>query len=119
MDLIVADQRRSRTPILARNSDYLFSPLRFERCILLLNMPSTMKRPVGVTILALVFLWIGFGGAVVFPFIAGSDVFTTPWDDFAEKVIHSEAWLRITLYLLETLWYLVYIAYAIIGLGLW
>lgn len=119
MNLIVADQRRGRTPILARNSDYLLSPVRPERCILLPNMPSKMKRPVGVTILALVFLWIGFGGAVFFPFIAGFDVFATPWDDFAGKVIHSEAWLRITLYLLETLWYLAYIAYAIMGLGLW
>lgn len=119
MNFIVADQRRGRTPILARNSDYLPSPVRPERCILLPNMPNTMKRPVGVTILALVFLWIGCCGAVFFPLVAGFGAFNAPWDGFAGRVIHSEVWLRVTLYLLQTLWYLVYIAYAIIGFGLW
>jgi Cytochrome oxidase complex assembly protein 1 len=119
MESMVADSPRGRTPILARNSNYLFLLARSHRCILLLDMSSAMKRPVGVTILALIYLWIGCFGTVFFSFIAGFGAFSTPWDHFAGNVIHSELWLRITLFALLSAWYLFYIAYAVIGFGLW
>ena len=77
------------------------------------------KRPVGVTILALVYLWIGCFGTVFFPFIVAFGAFTKPWDHFAGGVIHSELWLRITFYTLLSVLYLFYVAYAVIGFGLW
>lgn len=42
-----------------------------------------------------------------------------PWDKFVARAIHSEFWLHATLFLLLVLWYLLYLAYAVIGFALW
>jgi Cytochrome oxidase complex assembly protein 1 len=82
-------------------------------------MIPKQKRPRGITLLALGFLWIGIGGGLFFPLIAGLAPFTTLWDPYAGRVIHSVFWLHATLYALLVLWYLFYLAYAAIGFGLW
>lgn len=89
------------------------------QCILAAKMTPKQKRPRGITLLALGFLWIGIVGGLFFPLIAGLAPFTTPWDQYAGKVIHSVFWLHTTLYALLALWYLFYLAYAVIGFGLW
>lgn len=83
------------------------------------KMNPKPKRPIGVTLFALVFLWIGCGGVLFFPIIAGAGAFTPLWDSLAGSAIHSRIWLKTTLILLCIVWYLSYVAYAIIGFGLW
>ena len=82
-------------------------------------MKPKQKRPVGVTLLACVFLWIGCLGTVFFPIIAIFGGISMAWRLIASGVIHSEFWLRLTSYLFCTIWYAFYVAYAFIGFGLW
>jgi Cytochrome oxidase complex assembly protein 1 len=82
-------------------------------------MPTTLKRPLGVTIIALVYLWIGCGGTVFFPIIALTGDATATWQPLLESAIYSEALLRTFEILLSTLLFLAYIAYALCGFGLW
>ena len=69
--------------------------------------------------MALAFLWIGVCGAIFFPLIGGSGVFTTPWDAYVGRAIHSQFWLNASLLALLVFWYLAYLTYAAIGFGLW
>ena len=82
-------------------------------------MSYRAKRPIGVTFLALAFLWIGLCGAIVFPLIA----FTAPWHEFGISLfgarLASAGWFRAISTILGSLWFLAYIAYAVIGFGLW
>jgi hypothetical protein len=89
-----------------------------KRCILPPNMTTRRKRPVGATLLAAAFLWIGCGGTLFFPIIVFFDG-TTMWRLIAGGLIHSEVMLRITSYLFLSTWFLFYVAYAFIGFGLW
>jgi hypothetical protein len=82
-------------------------------------MNPKQKRPVGITLLAAAFLWIGCLGTLFFPIIVFSGGTTTLWRLIAGGVIHSESWLRITSYLFVSTWFLFYVAYAFIGFGLW
>jgi len=76
-------------------------------------------RPIGITLIACVFLWIGCLGTVFFPIIAIFGGTSILWRSIAGGVIHSEFWLKLTSYLFSSIWYLFYVAYAFIGFGLW
>jgi len=85
-------------------------------------MNPKQKRPILVTILAIVFLWIGCLGTLIFPvllFAGMTSMRTLMWKQPVSVVIHSEFWLNITSYLFITIWFLAYVAYAFIGYGLW
>jgi hypothetical protein len=82
-------------------------------------MKPKQKRPVGITILAAAFLWIGCGGTLFFPIITLSGGTMMLWRQIAGGAIHSETTLRITSYFFVTIWFLLYVAYAVIGFGLW
>jgi hypothetical protein len=77
------------------------------------------RRPLGVTFLALAFLWIGFVGTIIFPLIA----FTTPWHQLGISLfgarLASAGWFRTISAILGWFWFFAYIAYAVIGFGLW
>ena len=77
------------------------------------------KRPVGVTILALVYLWIGCFGTLVFPFIALNGGSSQIWRHWVAGAIHSEPALRVTGHIFTLIWFLWYVAYGVIGFGLW
>jgi hypothetical protein len=83
------------------------------------NMPTPVKRPIAITILACVYLWIGCGGTVFFPIIAFAGGVTSLWQLIAGDTVHSPLAFKISGYLFGTLWYLGYIAYAAAGFGLW
>ena len=82
-------------------------------------MQTSKKRPLGVTLIALIYLWIGCGGALFFPVIAFTGGTSGLWQIVAGNTIHSEAGLRISGYLFAMIWYSAYVAYAIAGFGLW
>jgi len=91
------------------------------QCILAPEMNTKQKRPVGITLLSIAFLYIGGLGTIFLPiigFFAGSKMLPL-WRIIAGGVIHSEALLRISGYLILSIWYLLYVAYAVIGFGLW
>lgn len=77
------------------------------------------KRPLGVTLIALGFLWIGIGGALLFPLLIligdGQDL----WRIALEPVTHSAAGFKAISRGLDITLYLIYLAYAVIGFGLW
>jgi hypothetical protein len=82
-------------------------------------MPRNRKRPLGITLLALVFLWIGCFGTLIFPII----LFTGGEADLAKiffsKDIHSHALLLAATCVLNVVWFGLYVLYAFIGFGLW
>lgn len=86
------------------------------------NMSSKRKRPVGITLLAISFLWIGGIGTLVFPIMtlsAGAIV----WAQLTGILGQSHSWLRFVArfgeYPFFITWFLFYLAYAFIGFGLW
>lgn len=88
------------------------------------GMNSKPKRPVGITLLAGVFLWIGCLGSVLFPiFLIFFGLANDMVNDLVGGVGQSHTWLRPAVrtgaYLLVLIWYLLYVAYACIGFGLW
>ena len=72
-----------------------------------------------MTILALIYLWIGGLGTLFFPVIALSGGGTDLWRHRAEGAIQSEAALRITGALFSAVLFLCYVAYAVMGFGFW
>jgi hypothetical protein len=82
-------------------------------------MKLKQKRPVGITILALVHLWIGCLGTIVFPFVAFSSETSLAFQRLGAAVIHSESMLKIGAEVFFSVWFLAYVAYAVIGFGLW
>jgi hypothetical protein len=82
-------------------------------------MPPKQKRPDFITLLAIVHLWIGCIGTIVFPFVALSSESSMAFQRLAATVIHSAFLLRISSYVFFSLWFLTYVAYAAIGIGLW
>ncbi len=90
-----------------------------SRCILADKMSLRQQRPIGVTLIALGFLWIGIGGALFFPLLilagAGQDL----WRHMLEPVIHSGSASKIVSRAIDITLYVIYVAYAVIGFGLW
>jgi hypothetical protein len=87
------------------------------------GMNSKSKRPVGITILAGVFLWTGCLGSILFPIVLIFSGLATDMVNDLAGVGQSHPWLRpavrVGAYLLVLIWYLLYVAYACIGFGLW
>jgi hypothetical protein len=83
----------------------------------------SIKRPIGVTLLALVFLWIGCLGSLFFPLFLFSGLTRMMWNQTTAGVNQSQPWLRFIVqhgaYPFSLLWWLFYMAYACIGFGLW
>ncbi len=82
-------------------------------------MNPKRKRPIGITLLAAIHLWIGCLGTLIFPFVAFSGETTLPFQRLGAAIIHSSFWLRTTSYLFVSIWFLAYVAYIFIGFGLW
>ncbi|HTX77880.1 MAG TPA: cytochrome c oxidase assembly factor Coa1 family protein [Terracidiphilus sp.] len=81
-------------------------------------MRSNVRRPVGVMLFAVMFLWIGGFGTLFFPLIAltgGVSDLVKLWPGSA---FHSQSALRLISYVLGTAWYFCYLAYLVIGIGL-
>ncbi len=82
-------------------------------------MDPKRKRPIGVTLIALAFLWIGCCGALFLPIIGLTGGISAMWRLALAPVIHSEVWLKTISQVLDFVWFLLYVAYAAIGFGLW
>ncbi len=82
-------------------------------------MTSKRERPIGITLLAIIFLWIGcIGFPAILIFDLSGDVISV-WRNIAGNKIHSESVIRFSGYLFALIWHLFYVAYAVIGFGLW
>ena len=82
-------------------------------------MPITTKRPVGVTLLAIMYLWIGGGGTLIFPFmllLGSGSIFGSAL--FAGS-IQSETASKALSYLLSASLFIGYVAYLLLGIGFW
>ncbi|MGD0902774.1 MAG: cytochrome c oxidase assembly factor Coa1 family protein [Terracidiphilus sp.] len=90
-----------------------------EAYIIAGNMNPKRNRPIGVTLIALVFLWIGCCGTLFLPIIGLAGGLSSLWRLALGSTIHSEAWLNTISYLLDSVWFLLYVVYAVIGFGLW
>lgn len=82
-----------------------------------MNFPR--KRPIGITLLAVAFLWIGVIGGLAFPIMLLTGGISQLWDLSLGRVVHSPALLHLLSSLLSILWFGAYILYAFIGFGLW
>lgn len=88
-------------------------------CILACNMNSARRRPIGVTLIALMFLWIGCFGTLVFPLVELSGGASVFWSQVLGSRIQSVTWIKALSYALDCLWFSLYVIYAVIGFGLW
>ena len=82
-------------------------------------MNPKRNRPIGVTLIALGFLWIGCCGTLFFPIIGLTGALSAMWPLALGSTIHSQPWLKAISYALGFVWFLIYVAYAVIGFGLW
>jgi hypothetical protein len=82
-------------------------------------MPYQRKRPVGVTLLAIMFLWIGCVGALIFPIVGLTGGASELWRLAFGSVIHSAETIKTISVVLDFILLVFYVAYAIIGFGLW
>lgn len=82
-------------------------------------MTPKKKPPIGITLLALTLLWIGCCGTLIFPIMLLDGGMETAWRHIVGGMIHSELLLRGAYWLVVTTWFLFYVAYAVIGVGLW
>jgi hypothetical protein len=88
-------------------------------CTLLRNVNPQRNRPIGITLLASGFLWIGGLGSLIFPIMLLTGATGDLWNLALGHVIHSSGLLHLVSFLLNTLWFGAYILYAFIGYGLW
>jgi hypothetical protein len=72
----------------------------------------------GITLLALPFLWIGCVGTLVFPFIMGP-AGRSIWDALSPALIHSRSLALAITVLVILVWFCGYVLYAFLGFGLW
>lgn len=79
---------------------------------------ANRKRPIGITLLAGILLWIGCGGTLFFPFIARSGGVAYGIEALFGSSL-SERWLNFDIWAAATITWLLYVAYAVIGFGLW
>lgn len=82
-------------------------------------MDPKRERPIGVTLIALTSLWIGCCGTLFLPIIGLTGGMSFVWRHALGSVVHSEAWLHAISYALDSVWFLLYVFYAVIGFGLW
>lgn len=81
------------------------------------NLPR--KRPLGITLLALTFLWIGCIGTLIFPIMIPTGGVSLMWDSLTSTFIHSDAFRLAGLCLFTLAFFGTYVLYAFIGFGLW
>jgi len=81
------------------------------------------KRPIGVTLLAFVFLWIGCLGSLFFPIFLFSGLTSMMWKQMTagldQSVLVFRLFVHFGAYALGLVLFLLYVAYACIGFGLW
>jgi hypothetical protein len=77
------------------------------------------KRPLGITLLALLFLWIGCFGTLFFPIMIILGGVGQLWDTLTSTLIYSHALNLVGLWLFSLTWFSAYVLYAFIGFGLW
>jgi hypothetical protein len=83
-------------------------------------MGSELKRPLGITILAIALIWIGFSRILYCLVFTGfSDLIPEFAGRLIKQTIHSHAVLTVIFYLIGLLNILFDIAYGVIGVGLW
>ena len=82
-------------------------------------MNPQRKRPLGITLLALPFLWIGCFGTLIFPIMIVTGGVSLMWDSLTSTLIHSHAFRLVGLCLFSLTWFSAYVLYAFIGFGLW
>jgi hypothetical protein len=82
-------------------------------------MNNARRRPIGVTLIALMFLWIGCFGTLVFPIFELSGSTSVFWSHILGLKIQSATWIKAISYALDGLWFSLYIVYVVIGFGLW
>jgi uncharacterized membrane protein len=76
------------------------------------------NRPVGITLLALLYFFIAFTQVISNPII-GISSYADYWQQFTARFFHSAELLKVTSYVFPPLTYLYYGAHAVIGFGLW
>jgi hypothetical protein len=85
-------------------------------------MTSKPKRPVLVTLLSFMFLWIGCVGSLFFPLFLFTGLSGAMWDQTTAGVGHLSTWIRFLVhfgkYPFLLAWFSAYVAYAFIGFGL-
>jgi len=82
------------------------------------TMKNQRKRPLGVTLFALMFLWIGCIGSIAFPLMAASGGLNA-WEQAAATFIHSDLWLHFVSFAATFILLCCYVLYAVLGYGLW
>src|SRR5438309_6129259 len=86
-------------------------------------MHAKRKRPFGITLLAYAFLWIGCLGSLLFPFFLFTGLTAMMWKLLTAGVDQSVSVLRFFVhfgaYAFGLILFLLYVAYACIGFGLW
>ena len=82
-------------------------------------MNDRRKRPLGITLLALPFLWIGCIGTLIVPIFLFTGVVSQLWDAFLAEHIQSDGLRLAVATLLTLIWFGLYVFYAFIGFGLW
>jgi hypothetical protein len=82
-------------------------------------MNDRRKRPLGITLLALPFLWIGCIGTLIFPIFLFTGAVGQLWDAFLADHIQSDSLRLAVATLLTLIWLGGYVLYAFIGFGLW
>jgi hypothetical protein len=82
-------------------------------------MNPKQKRPIGVTMLALLLFFIAFTRTISDPFIFGFSSDADLWQKFVARFIHSARVLGFTSHLFPPLTYLIFGAHAVVGFGLW
>lgn len=84
------------------------------------SMHSTIRRPLGVTLLALPFLWIGGFGSLIFPIFLVTGASYMAWEQIAPGFLQSRHALLVTTgVVFSCVWYAGYLLYAYIGIGFW
>jgi len=83
-------------------------------------MNPRTKRPVGITIIALILLWIGVIGTLIFPLMILVGGMSGIIARLFEEELYVSRVLSIALAsLISILWYAMYVFYAWLGYGLW
>src|SRR5580692_5004184 len=82
-------------------------------------MNDRHKRPLGITLLALPFLWIGCLGTLIFPILLLTGGVGQLSEAFLAQRIQSDGLRFAVATLLTLIWFGMYVLYGFIGLGLW
>jgi hypothetical protein len=83
------------------------------------KMNDRHKRPLGITLLALPFLWIGCLGTLIFPILLLTGGVGQLSEAFLAQRIQSDGLRLAVATLLTLIWFGMYVLYGFIGLGLW